>query len=61
MMMSNSSMKYYAPVGRVLLSLLFIVSGWGVLMNFAGTQSMIAGVGVPMAALATAIVIFLKR
>jgi len=48
------------PVGRVLIASLFLISGWGMLMNFSGSVQMIASVGVPMAEVATVIALFLK-
>ena len=47
-------------VGRVLISALFLISGFGMLMNFQGTVGMIASAGIPMATVATAIALFLK-
>jgi putative oxidoreductase len=41
--------KRYMPLtGRVLLSLIFIISGWGKLMNFSGTAAYMASMGMPM-------------
>ncbi|MGH8744680.1 MAG: DoxX family protein, partial [Burkholderiales bacterium] len=41
--------KQYAPlVGRALLSLIFILSGWGKITGFSGTAAYMASVGVPM-------------
>lgn len=36
-----------APVGRIFLSLIFVVSGLGKITNFAGTQAYMESVGVP--------------
>jgi putative oxidoreductase len=36
-----------AVIGRVLIALLFVVSGAGKLLNVAGTEAMITGVGLP--------------
>ena len=36
-----------APAGRVLISLIFIVSGFNKIANFAGTQGFMESVGVP--------------
>jgi len=36
-----------APAGRILISLIFVVSGLGKISNFAGTQSYMDSVGVP--------------
>lgn len=40
-----------APLGRVMLSLIFIVSGLGKISGFAGTQAYMESVGVPGALL----------
>jgi len=40
--------KQYGPlVGRILLSLMFIISGWGKLNGFAGTAGYMASAGMP--------------
>jgi len=36
-----------APVGRILISLIFVVSGFNKLMSFAGTQAYMESAGVP--------------
>lgn len=36
-----------APAGRVLISLIFIISGFNKIANFAGTQGFMESVGVP--------------
>lgn len=36
-----------APLGRTLLALIFIVSGWGKIANYAGTQGYMEAMGVP--------------
>jgi putative oxidoreductase len=36
-----------APAGRILISLIFVASGFNKLMNFAGTQSYMESAGVP--------------
>lgn len=36
-----------APVGRLLISLIFVVSGFNKLANFAGTQAYMESAGVP--------------
>ncbi|NNK31490.1 MAG: DoxX family protein [Xanthomonadales bacterium] len=36
-----------APVGRILISLIFIVSGFGKIAGYAGTQAFMESVGVP--------------
>jgi putative oxidoreductase len=40
-----------APVGRILLSLIFIISGFGKIANYAGTQGYMESMGVPGALL----------
>jgi putative oxidoreductase len=35
-------------IGRILMCLLFVMGGWGKLMNPAGTQAMFAGHNLPM-------------
>src|SRR5579864_4076700 len=44
-------------IGRVLLSLLFILSGWGKLIGPAGTQAMLAGHNLPMVQAAWALAV----
>ncbi|MEO8740260.1 MAG: DoxX family protein [Casimicrobiaceae bacterium] len=46
-----------ALLGRVLLAVLFIVSGWGKIGDFAGTAAGIAGKGLPMPDVLTALAI----
>jgi putative oxidoreductase len=36
-----------APVGRTLLALIFIISGFGKIANYAGTQGYMESMGVP--------------
>jgi putative oxidoreductase len=36
-----------APVGRILISLIFVTSGFNKLINFAGTQAYMESAGVP--------------
>lgn len=53
--------KQYLPmIGRVALSLLFIVSGFGILTNFAGTVGFYTSLGLPMASVLAAIVLVVK-
>jgi len=40
-----------APAGRILISLIFVISGFGKISNFAGTQAYMESVGVPGALL----------
>lgn len=52
--------KWYMPIGRVLLSLLFIVAGWGKLTGFAATVGMIAAAGFPMPTLMAVLAIIFE-
>jgi putative oxidoreductase len=47
--------RWSLAVGRFLLSVIFILSGGGKLMQFAGTANMMAAKGIPLAKLALAI------
>jgi len=47
----NSFKSPLAVVGRLLLDLMFVVSGFGKLSNLAGTTAYIAGAGLPAAGL----------
>jgi len=59
--MINSNINLYGPfVGRIALSLLFIVSGIGMLVSFPGTTQYFASFGIPFAALVVALVIVIK-
>lgn len=46
--------------GRVLLSLLFIILGFGKLMGFAGTAGYFGSIGLPMPEVTTALVILIE-
>lgn len=39
--------KYAAPVGRVLIAIMFVMSGLGKISGYAGTQGYMESVGVP--------------
>ena len=40
--------KQYAPLaGRILLALMFVISGWGKITNFSGTAGYMASMGMP--------------
>ena len=53
--------RHYGPaIGRVLLSLVFIISGIGILTNVAGTAAFYASVGIPAAAIVAILIIILK-
>jgi putative oxidoreductase len=41
--------QFAPPVGRTLLSLIFLISGYGKLTGFAGTAGYMASMGLPMA------------
>jgi putative oxidoreductase len=43
----NSIQTAMAPIGRSLLALIFVVSGFGKIANYAGTQSYMETMGVP--------------
>jgi len=59
--MTHSKIQHYGPlVARVLLALLFIVSGAGVLMNLSGTASYFAALGIPMAMIVAILVVIVK-
>jgi len=45
---------------RVLMSAIFIISGWGKLTGYAGTQAYFASMGLPMPALVTPLVILIE-
>ncbi len=49
-------------VGRVLLGLLFVVSGWGMLtgMGVSGVAGMVEGMGVPLASLVAVLILLVK-
>ena len=49
------AVKTFGPLaGRILLALLFVISGWGKLVGFEGTAGYIAGKGLPLPQLAAA-------
>ena len=43
----NTVQTLAAPLGRLMISLIFIVSGFGKISNFSGTQAYMESVGVP--------------
>lgn len=47
-------------VGRILLALLFIIFGWGKLMNYSGTVQYMVHVGSPLPSLATVVAIVME-
>lgn len=56
----NTQRDWAALIGRVLLALTFIISGFGKLTDFAGTASLIASLGLPLAGLLTAVSIVIE-
>ena len=58
--MQNTIDKFGPLVGRILLSLIFLISGSGMIGNFAGTAGWVASKGLPMAEVLLAITIALK-
>lgn len=48
------------PLARILISVVFIITGIMKLQHFAGTAQLIASVGVPLATIATGIAIFIE-
>jgi putative oxidoreductase len=45
---------------RVLMSAIFIISGWGKLTGYAGTQAYFSSMGLPMSGLVTPLVILIE-
>ena len=58
--MLNNLQNPLALLGRVMLSLLFITSGFGKVVAFAGTAGYIASHGLPMAPVVTALTILIE-
>lgn len=55
------AVKQYGPlVGRILLSLMFIISGWGKLTGFAGTAGYMASKGMPFPELLLVVAIIVE-
>jgi putative oxidoreductase len=52
--------KWGLILGRLLMSLIFILSGGGKLMQFAGTASMMASKGIPLTKLALVLSILIE-
>jgi len=53
--------KQYGPLGgRILLSLMFIISGWGKITGFAGTAGYMASKGIPVPELLLPITIIVE-
>jgi len=56
----NERKDWAALLGRILLALTFVTSGFGKLMAFAGTVGTIAGKGVPLPEVAAALTILIE-
>ena len=53
--------KHYGPlVGRILLALIFLISGYGKIGGFSGTAGYMASKGIPFAEVALAITIVIE-
>jgi putative oxidoreductase len=52
--------KWYMPIGRVLMALLFIIAGWGKITGFAGAVGMVAAAGFPMPTVMTVLAIIFE-
>ena len=46
--MNTNLQDFAATTGRILLALIFVISGWGKITGFAGTAGYIASKGMPM-------------
>jgi len=55
--MTDTISRFAAPAGRVLLSLIFITSGFGKITGYAGTQGYMEAMGVPGALLPIVILV----
>jgi putative oxidoreductase len=54
---STQSQNAFSLIGRILIALLYVPSGWGKLMGFAGTVGYIASKGVPLPEVCAAIAV----
>lgn len=55
------AVKTFGPlIGRIMLAVIFVISGAGKIPGFEGTVSAIAGKGVPLAPIAAAITILIE-
>jgi putative oxidoreductase len=54
----NPAQSLAALIGRVLIAVLFVPSGWGKLIGFAGTVGYIQSKGVPLPEVCAAIAVF---
>ncbi len=53
----TDTLRYAAPLGRVLLALIFITSGFGKITGYSGTQGYMEAMGVPGALLPLVILV----
>jgi len=59
--MTHTKLQSYSSlVGRILLVLLFLGSGFGMLTNISGTAGYFASVGIPLASIVVILVIIVK-
>jgi putative oxidoreductase len=58
--MSNNVLNPLALVGRILLALMFVISGFGKLTHFAGTAGYIGSAGLPLPQVLAALTILLE-
>ncbi len=56
----NAQKDWAALAGRVLFAVMFVVSGWGKITDFAGTAGYIASAGLPLAPLLAVIAILIE-
>ncbi|MHB8535339.1 MAG: DoxX family protein [Sulfuricaulis sp.] len=57
----NQFLNKFAPlVGRILMAVIFVLSGFGKVTHFAGTAAAMAGKGVPLADVALVITIIIE-
>jgi putative oxidoreductase len=47
-------------IARILLMVLFVISGWGKLTDFAGTSAYMATVGAPLPTVAAGVAVFME-
>lgn len=52
--------RYLVIAGRVLMSVIFILSGFGKIMGFHATEGMMASKGIPLTAIALVVAIVLE-
>ena len=55
------AVKNYGPlIGRIMLGVIFVMSGWGKIGGFEGTAGAIASKGIPLSQIAAAITILIE-